>query len=243
MIKEYWEKRSKFYDKLCWVNDKDNLNAIIKVCKFNNRDCVLDAGCGTGAVIKRIHNKVNMIFGLDISQDMIDKAPDYNNVIYKNDSIVNFQYHDIFSKIIMRMCLHHITDAPDKALVNCYNLLSKSGSIVINESLPPKGCDDFFNTIFKLKEDRIELSESMVTGWLENAGFKNIEIIETKIKGFSIKNWITNNTLSEDTQKKIYDLHINAPIEVKKAYNMKITKKDCLVDVNNVCFVGRKVSW
>ena len=243
MIKEYWEKRSKFYDKLCWVNDKDNLNAIIKACNFSRHDCVLDAGCGTGAVIKRIHNKVNMIFGLDISQDMLDKAPDYDNVIYKNDTIVNFQYHDIFSKIIMRMCLHHITDNPEGAIKNCYNLLSKNGSLIINESLAPAGCDDFFNTVFKLKENRIELYRDVIIGWLNNAGFKNTEVIDTTIKKFSIRNWITNNTLPEDVKKKIYDMHINAPDNVKKAYNMKITKNDCLVDVNNVCFVGRKDSW
>jgi hypothetical protein len=83
-----------------------------------------------------------------------------------------------------------------------------------------------------MEEDLINL--------MKRSGFKNIAVTTHVIKQMSLRNWLSNSGLSKERQEKIFDLHINASAIFKKAYNMRITKNDCFIDIKNLILIGEK---
>ena len=242
-MKSFWDIRSEHYDKLFWTKDESYLKQIKDVGGFKKKDIVLDVGSGTGAVAKYLKSSVGHMFCVDISSGMLSKGQ-WDDMSVVKWNIANRLFVDnLFDKIVARMVFHHITHGLDRTLVRCHDMLHKGGKLVIAEGIPPVDDDDvvqWYTDMFKLKEDRITFRENDLSHKLGQNGYKNIKKHFHINPHFSIHNWLVNSGLDKATRDKIFKMHVNAPPKVKEAYQMKITKTDCIVRTVSLIVVGVK---
>ncbi|MBN1157018.1 class I SAM-dependent methyltransferase [Candidatus Woesearchaeota archaeon] len=238
----FWKVRSQKYNNLKWVKDNSYLNSFVSAGNFKKTDLVLDVGTGTGIVAHAIAPIVKEVIGLDKSQDMLEHSNWQGNKYFiKRDIRVPTFYEGVFDKITARMVFHHILENTQKAMNECYRILKKGGKMILSEGVPPvPGVRQDYVKIFRLKEKRLTFLEDDLTRMMKKGGFKKITLHTHMMRNFSVRDWLNNSGLPKSRQKKIYDMHVNGSDVFRKAYNMKITKDDCLIDVKNVILVGEK---
>jgi ubiquinone/menaquinone biosynthesis C-methylase UbiE len=247
MNSSYWKIRCKKYNDLAWVKNKNLLDVLIKFSNFKKTDHVLDLGCGTGIVSLAIVNKVNSIFAIDSSKEMLAKFKVHPKITKKlYDIIVNnldffpLYYYD---KIIGRMVFHHLTNF-ESVFKKCYHSLNKGGELIIQEGgvypSHKRAMRQWYSRMMELKEDRYNFSVEELKRFYKLAGFKKIKKLVIIDKDFSINNWLKNSGQSVSIQNYIYDLHYNAPEEIKKDFGMRINGKEILIESSNLMIKGSK---
>jgi ubiquinone/menaquinone biosynthesis C-methylase UbiE len=239
---EYWKVRAQHYNELQWANEKQYLNAVVEAGDFRPNHLVLDVGTGTGIVLHAIAPKVNEIIGLDISQAMLEHSNWQNNKYFvKRDIREPFFHESVFDRIVARMVFHHIIEDIQKAADECYRILKLGGKFILSEGIPPnKQVKKDYIEIFKLKEKRITFMLEDLVEMIIKAGFRNIQTSTFVMPRMSINNWLEKSGLPAKTQDKIFEMHICASDCFKKAYNMKIIRGDCLIDIKYVILIGEK---
>lgn len=239
----FWLTRSTNYDKLFWTKDENYLKLILQAGDFQKEDIVLDVGTGTGIIAKKLKPYVRHLIGIDISEAMLKKGEFEGISLVKWDICDELFASNIFDKIVARMVFHHIVGNLDIAVKRCFDMLKRSGKIVVAEGMPPS--DDpfvveWYKEMFKLKEERLTFTHDMLSALLENAGFRNIKSYHYTMQQFNINNWLINSGINESQQELILKTHFNADKRVKQAYNMQIINGECVVDTKNVVLVGVK---
>ena len=69
----YWNKKNIWTDSEIWKKDVEFLyKKTFDMFNYNEKHTVLDIGCGNGDFAKKISNKVNQIYCLDMSQEFIN---------------------------------------------------------------------------------------------------------------------------------------------------------------------------
>ncbi len=239
---EFWKVRAKQYNELQWANEKNYLNAVVEAGDFKKNHLVLDVGTGTGIVLHAIAPKVHEIIGLDISQAMLEHSNWQNNKYFvKRDIREPFFYESVFDRVVARMAFHHIIEDTQKAVDECYRILKPGGKFILSEGIPPnKQVKNDYIEIFKLKEERITFMPEDLKEMMKKAGFKNIQTSTYVMPRMSVNNWLEKSGLPSQKQDKIFEMHICAADYFKKAYNMKIIRGDCLIDIKYVIIVGEK---
>jgi len=113
--------------------------------------------------------------------------------------------------------------------------------MILSEGIHPTfEVKEDYAKIFELKEERLTFSEEDLLNLMKRSGFKNITTTTHIMKNFSVKNWLENSGLSKEKQDRIFEMHVTGSDTFRKAYNMKITNGDCLIDVKNFLLVGEK---
>jgi len=237
-----WKIRSARYNELQWAKDDSYLKVIAEMADLRPSDFVLDVGTGTGAVANYMSPLVDAVIGIDSSADMLQINIPEPNVTKMNCDVRDSIFAEgLFDKVIARMSFHHILDRIGHAADECYHVLKPGGSFIIAEGVPPsQRCRDFYEDIFRHKEERRTFFKEDLELLLHQAGFGYITDTVYIQRGMSIKNWLNNSGLPDEKQELIYDLHINAPDYVKEDYNMQIIGNDCFVDFKNVIVRGEK---
>ncbi|APQ77659.1 class I SAM-dependent methyltransferase [Clostridium botulinum] len=173
---EYFEERLK-YKILSITNIKDKI--------------VGDLGCGTGFVSLAVANEASIVFSIDNSINMLKELSasaskkDYKNIYPIKSSLDNLAIFDeSLNVVFINMALHHIKNAK-KAIGEMYRVLKKDGVVVISDVREHNGewaKEEMF-------DEWLGFSKEQMTNWLEDAGFKNIEIENTNLscKGYSSK--------------------------------------------------------
>ncbi|APQ72294.1 SAM-dependent methyltransferase [Clostridium botulinum] len=173
---EYFEERLK-YKILSITNIKDKI--------------VGDLGCGTGFVSLAVANEASIVFSIDNSINMLKELSasaskkDYKNIYPIRSSLDNLAIFDeSLNVVFINMALHHIKNAK-KAIAEMYRVLKKDGVVVISDVREHNGewaKEEMF-------DEWLGFSKEQMTNWLEDAGFKNIEIENTDLscKGYSSK--------------------------------------------------------
>ncbi|ABS35159.1 class I SAM-dependent methyltransferase [Clostridium botulinum] len=173
---EYFEERLK-YKILSITNIKDKI--------------VGDLGCGTGFVSLAVANEASIVFSIDNSINMLKELSasaskkDYKNIYPIKSSLDNLAIFDeSLNVVFINMALHHIKNAK-KAIAEMYRVLKKDGVVVISDVREHNGewaKEEMF-------DEWLGFSKEQMTNWLEDAGFKNIEIENTNLscKGYSSK--------------------------------------------------------
>lgn len=242
---EFWKTRAKEYNSLKWVQDKKYLDLIFKEANPKLTDVLLDVGCGTGKIANHFYSAVRSVIGLDISVDMSKKT----SIPILEGSILYPSEHfkpNSFDIITARMVFHHLTDNPydlQIAINNCYYLLKDGGRLVIAESVPPSGeCEvvEWWSSIRKYKEHRLTFSTWDLIDLLSMFTSIKAERYISPKEISSTKNWLESSGLDKNTQKIIYNMHLNAPNSFKKAHKMEIIDDDILCEHHHIIITGIK---
>lgn len=234
-----FDHRAKGYDNLQWVNENEYMDILIKLCEIRSDSLVCDAGTGTGKVAYELSKYGGQITAFDNCEEMLDiaikkRSSENINYICKDISLPFPRKYDC---IVSRMVFHHIKD--DKAVAkNCIRSLSKWGRLVIAEGIPQEGTEDFYEEVFKIKEDRRVYTIQKLVRLFK--GLKGICVNVYNQKDMSILNWLENSGLPKEKQKQIFNLHFDAAPYIQKAYNMRFVDGDIIMDWRAAIVTGRK---
>ena len=159
-----------------FVDSETYLDAILEVVPVC--DCLVDAGCGTGALMRELNLRANLMIGVDHSPEMLEVAR--NNLdlwhVHRWELRLGELAHLPLSDgeadvLITAMVLHHLND-PDRVLPELYRALSDDGLLVIADMLSH---DDE-----RLRNEAADLwlgfNPVELTTWLKNTGFHNINM-------------------------------------------------------------------
>lgn len=218
-IKEHFESEAKEFDeiiiKIIPYYDQ-MIGALIDSIHFENNSAIriIDLGCGTGTVAKRISGKFpnSKIVCLDIASNMIDiakyKLSEHNDTEFITGDFSKIDFGNKFDVVVSSLALHHLeNDNCKKMFYNkIYNFLTDPG-LFINADVVLASTDyhqninmnrwiEFMNKtvpedeifnywIPKYKEEDRPAKLTDQLRWLEDIGFKSIDVF-WKYYNFSV---------------------------------------------------------
>ncbi len=151
-------------------------------------EIVLDLGCGAGLDLYFYAKAVGIngkVYGLDISQDMINKAKhnmeavEIKNVEIKCGHFDNLSFDDNFFDVVASNGIYNLSPNKEKVMKEVFRVLKSGGrtvfcEVVLKDKLPEnvrKNIDDWFRCIGGA------LPEKDFLALMEKVGFRNIEVI------------------------------------------------------------------
>jgi 2-polyprenyl-3-methyl-5-hydroxy-6-metoxy-1,4-benzoquinol methylase len=146
VIKQF-DKIASLPDK--WDHNRQYQNYLIKYIP-KNCNYILDIGCGTGELTKKLSLFGKEIIGIDISENMVNEAEKRNydeKIRYIKISVEDYleETDKQFDIIISIAALHHMNE--EKVLKMMRNKLTESGKILILDLVQNKTIVDYFLTI------------------------------------------------------------------------------------------------
>jgi ubiquinone/menaquinone biosynthesis C-methylase UbiE len=126
---------------------------LIDIANIQPSDYILDVGCGTGALTKKISNKIGRygkIIGIDISREALSIANsqiDKQNIDFIEMDAEKIYFRIRFSKIISQFAVMFFTN-PIATLNSLRNLMTKEGQLVFAVHGAPENVP-YFNCIMK----------------------------------------------------------------------------------------------
>jgi SAM-dependent methyltransferase len=79
----YWDRKAHQYNDKFYSGNRGDLDLKAKLLRGDSTGDVMEWGCGTGEITKRIAPHVRTLLALDISKEMINLAPPIDNVEYE----------------------------------------------------------------------------------------------------------------------------------------------------------------
>ena len=243
--KTYWANRAKGFSKLEWASRQDYLQAVVQAGDLQPKDVVLDAGTGTGMIANAAAPHVERIIGVDISQEMMDglNTARIQNCEFEIGDVRSLRFPTgYFSKVFARMVFHSLINSTDQAARECYRILRPGGKFVLSEGIPPaKSAEPWYTEMFHLKEERLTFFPEILEGLLSRAGFSETSTEIHVSPQVSIANWLENSGLSPSRQRKIMQMHLEMPPEIRDAYRATFNGAgDVLLDMKFAIVVGTK---
>ena len=96
----------------------------------NDKQAILDLGCGTGVLTVQLTDFGNKIVGVDSSQSMIEKAKEqFNNIEFKVCDALALPFEDEFDVVFSNAVFHWVSDH-DALLKSVYKVLKPQGLLV-----------------------------------------------------------------------------------------------------------------
>ncbi|HEC62554.1 MAG TPA: methyltransferase domain-containing protein [bacterium] len=229
-----WNLRSKFYDRLDWVNRDELLSVIIEEAGDLCEKKILDLGTGTGKILKALQERCpdGEYHGIDISQGMLDKIDakyGFDLHIGEIEDLSEFET-DSFDLVTARMVFHHSKNL-QKAMNEISRVLKPGGKFILCEGVPPNRISlPFYERMFWYKEDRLVFMIDDLINLLLDNKFDRVITRSVVYRGMSLNNWLENSGLPFRNVDIIRDLHLNSDPDVRQAYNMKFLEDDILMD-------------
>jgi len=143
MKHEYPENFARFYD-LIYHHMRDNVdNDYFQNVIKQTKGKVLEIGVGTGRLFSNALNQGADLYGLDISQSMLNvlykKLPENQHYRISLQNIIDFKFDFKFNLIIapFRVIMHVLEkDEQIRALNNVYDHLEKTGKFIFDAFVP-----------------------------------------------------------------------------------------------------------
>jgi len=193
-----------FFDEWSSTYDEDHLSAYFVYChdklfrymRLHNNANILDLGCGTGeAVFKLAENfPDNMIFGVDLSKEMLkkanEKAEGKKNLLFQVAESKGIPFRsNYFDYIFTTNSFHHYRD-PVNALLEIKRVLKRGGNFFLLDVCRDKSFGiklwDIYHKIVRKGHVRY-YSTSEIGEFLAQAGFKDNKLLHVE-KGFKKHN-------------------------------------------------------
>jgi ubiquinone/menaquinone biosynthesis C-methylase UbiE len=106
---------------------------LIKEVKIKNNSTILDAGCGTGSLLKILSkNKTLKLYGIDVSRKMLEIAKKKlkDRAKLSLTPVEKIRYRNKFDYVFSIIAMHHYYDQ-EKAIKNFHQSLKSKGKVVI----------------------------------------------------------------------------------------------------------------
>lgn len=168
---------------------------INRVVRINPKN-LLDVGCGTGNILMKLLKNNIKLYGLDISEKMIDKAKENlcNKAEFKiGDSEYIPWEENTFDVIVCNASFHHYPN-PEKVLLEMKRVLKDNGTLIIGEPTAPIIIRQIINLICRKSNngdyriyDKKEIEKLLV-----KCGFKIFNFRKINYKSFAINCNIEN---------------------------------------------------
>ncbi|WP_202319146.1 class I SAM-dependent methyltransferase [Archaeoglobus neptunius] len=143
------------YEKLATLQ-KSASEILLRLLKIGENDDVLDLGCGTGHLTRKIRGLTKgRVVGIDPSEGMIARAIEDSrgmNITYKIMSAEEMNYHESFDVIFCNSAFQWFRN-PERALRNCYKALRRGGRIGIQAPAKNVYCPNFIKAIEAVRKD------------------------------------------------------------------------------------------
>ncbi len=188
MTNKYVEEIIKTYNKIAdeyarkWLNYKDDsyLNLLKKFVKLlENKDRVLDAGCGPGRDVKLLYELgVREVYGIDLSEKMLEIAKKYEpRGIYPLMDIRNLRFNDgFFDGIICVGVLVHLNKEDFMvSLKELYRVLKANGVLLLSVKIGKE--EVVLDKKYGYPRTFFIYSEDFVKSSLNKVGFKVIDLV------------------------------------------------------------------
>jgi len=114
-VKEYYSTISASYDELYGEEQMAKLGEVLKLLRFEGDDIILDVGCGTGLITKRISEGVGRAVGIDISREMVERGRQCGTEFLVCDAESLPFRQRVFDKVVSFTVLQNLAD-PSKTL-------------------------------------------------------------------------------------------------------------------------------
>ena len=115
--------------------DKWDGKEFINLLNLDAYKTVLEIGCGTGRIAKKIIKQCKKYVGIDISSKTVDVAKnhfkDFNNAFFINEDFLKYKDTEKYDVIFSTLTFMHIKDKK-KALNNAFNLLKNKGEFILS---------------------------------------------------------------------------------------------------------------
>lgn len=180
--REFFDTQAETWDEKITKDDYDKISCILKMVDIQNKERILDVGCGTGVLLpflKRMTGEERCVIALDFSLQMLKKA----KVKFKGSfRYIQADVHQlpfkekIFDKVICFNSFAHFKDRPE-VLTQIFRVLKVKGNFIIAHSANRKEINNLHKEIGSpVENDRIPKDETMIS-LFKKAGFTNIRII------------------------------------------------------------------
>ncbi len=105
---------------------------LLKFLKIGGNDDVLDLGCGTGHLTRKIRSLTKgKVVGIDPSEGVIKEAVEKSrrlDIVYETKSAEDMDYEDCFDVIFCNSALQWFKE-PERAIKNCYRARGGMGGL------------------------------------------------------------------------------------------------------------------
>jgi ArsR family transcriptional regulator len=138
-----------------------------------------DLGAGEGTLAQLLAKRVKKVIAVDNSEKMVE----FGSKLAKEHELANLEYRlgdieappiapESVNLVLLSQALHH-AERPQKAVAAAFRCLKSGGRIVLLDLLQHQ-----FEEARELYADRwLGFSEADLHGWLEDAGFTDIEVM------------------------------------------------------------------
>ena len=130
-IKKKIKESEVFYEKFLKIDNKQLLYSYDTIKAHFKGSTALEIGPAHGDMTTLLKDKFENLHILEASKLLLDKIPNYNNVVKHHDLIENFDPDIKYDTIIMGHVLEHIAD-PIIALKKIYSILKNDGSFIVS---------------------------------------------------------------------------------------------------------------
>ena len=184
--KEFFNKIAGYYDKSIFKNLLFNpVKKAVEFVKVKKNLKILDAGCGTGNLLKILEDKnANLkLYGVDISKEMLKIArKKLKNVKIKLEAAEKLSFKKNYFDYVFSIDAFHHYYNHDLVMKNFYRVLKKDGYLIVVDF----SFGMFFNKIFsKIEPGNNEMHTAQEFKELfEDHRFKDIK--QKKVGLFSI---------------------------------------------------------
>ena len=157
--------------------DKWDGKEFINLLNLDAYKTVLEIGCGTGRIAKKIIKQCKKYVGIDISSKTVDVAKnhfkDFNNAFFINEDFLKYKDTEKYDVIFSTLTFMHIKDKK-KAINNVFNILKNKGEFILSID---KNQQNFIDTGYS----RIEVypdNPTYISKTLTSLGFTKFKIKE-----------------------------------------------------------------
>ncbi len=188
---EYDNQHQKFRN---YEKEFDNMIDFLSL-KEPHKLTVIDLGCGTGATSVYAAKRFKKVYGVDISETMINQAKKklsykkVNNIEFINAGFLSFDHNnEPVDLLITKAAFHHLPDFWKQiALLKMNKMIKMGGSLYI------------FDIVFNFKvEEYTERINKWVSGFEKQVGKEFREEVETHIRDeYSTFKWILDGMIEK----------------------------------------------
>lgn len=126
--------------------DKWDGKEFINLLNLDPSKTVLEIGCGTGRIAKKIISQCKKYVGIDISTKTVNIArnhfENFDNAFFVNEDFLEYKANQKYDVIYSTLTFMHIKEK-EEALIRVFNLLKSKGKFVLSID---KNQQDFIDT-------------------------------------------------------------------------------------------------